>query len=201
MRWLWLVMLGEMLFTAAFFLLLPAISRRGLLFGVYIGEERSTGDPAQRIRRRWYTGMVATLVVSLATVFALGVAFPRVPVGPFVSMFVLLAGYLVLYLRAYFEARALAVGEVTQAVAALVPDEPAGLVLPLIAVAIGLAGGIVSVAYAAAYYDAMPARIPTHFGMSGRPDAWSSSCSWSASWLSSSSACLRAVSGRCPEVR
>jgi uncharacterized membrane protein len=173
LRVLWVVVLMQVLITAAFFLILPRIARRGLLFGVYVGEERWGGDEARRITRGWYTGMGVALAVSLAIGFWLVSAFSRSPAGALASIFALLFLQALLYLRAYFQARALAVpGVPQQAAAALVPDLPHNLVFPAAAVLGGLVAGLVAIGYAWLYYPHMPQRVPTHFGVSGAPDQW-----------------------------
>jgi uncharacterized membrane protein len=173
-RVVWIVLVSQLVVTAAFFLILPRITRRGLLFGVYVGEARWAGEEARAITRAWYRGMAAALAVSLAVGAVLAAAFPRTPAGALVSVFALLVFYLALYLRAYYQARRLAVpGAAPAAVAALLPDAPHAPLLPSLAIAIGAAGGVLAIAYTWIHYPDMPARVPTHFGISGRPDQWS----------------------------
>ena len=46
-------------------LLLPRLSRRGLLFGVYVGEQASLGPEAERLKRRWSRAIVFWMALSL----------------------------------------------------------------------------------------------------------------------------------------
>ena len=56
--------------------------------------------------------------------------------------------------------------------AVLTEDAPADW-LPYATLAFAVATGLLGLAYAAASYPALPERIPTHFGITGTPDAWS----------------------------
>jgi hypothetical protein len=62
---IFIVTLFEALLIAGMFLLYPRIARRGLLFGVYVGEERSGGEEAQQIARGWQTGIILWTIVSV----------------------------------------------------------------------------------------------------------------------------------------
>lgn len=179
LRLLWIVMAAQVLVTAGIFLVLPRIARRGLLFGVYVGEVRWDSEEARSITHGFYLGTVGALVASLLVGLSLGLACPATPVGPLVSIFALVILYPFVYLRAYFRARTLGLAEeVPTAVAALVPDRPAHLAWPVFAIAVGLVGGTLAIAYAALHYGEMPARVPTHFGVRGRPDAWAPRSFW-----------------------
>ena len=57
------------------FLLYPRIARRGLLFGVYVGEERSGGEEARQIARGWQTGIILWTVVSVGVGLGLFMQF------------------------------------------------------------------------------------------------------------------------------
>jgi uncharacterized membrane protein len=172
-RALWVTIVAQVLITAAFFLILPRITRRGLLFGVYVGESRSGGDEAKRITLWWYTGVIAALILSLTLGLSLLTSFPRSPAGALASIFALLTGQVVVYLRAYFQAKALAApGAPALSAAPLVPDQPGAAALPALAIISGLVAGVIAVGYTWLLYPDMPARVPTHFGISGRPDGW-----------------------------
>ncbi len=161
-------------------LIQPYVTRRGLLFGVYVGEERWGGDQARAITRQWMTGMLAGMaggVVLALLMVTLGLG-PE-PAGLLVSVLVLLLTSYGVYLRAYFRAKTLAVAGVPAAAAALVVDRPSSLVLPLASLTIAACCGAVAVAYAWVHYADMPAIVPTHFGPSGQPDAWSPRSFWS----------------------
>src|SRR5450759_5705179 len=49
-----LVLLGNLVAVGWLLVIQPRIGRRGLLFGVYVGEERWAGADAARITRTWY---------------------------------------------------------------------------------------------------------------------------------------------------
>jgi uncharacterized membrane protein len=174
--------LVEALFIAGIFLLYPRIARRGLLFGVYVGEERSGGEQARQITRGWQTGIILWTVVSVAVGLGLFVRF-RTPFTAVAAPFLLFAGYMALYLKAYFRARALAVEGPPAGVAVLDPAADTPSVLPLIALALGILAGTFAIAYAAMHYHELPARVPTHFGPSGRPDAWRPKSFWTVMLL------------------
>ena len=169
---LFLFVFGQLAIAGGVFLLYPLIVRRGLLFGVYVGEERSAGEAARAITRTWYRGMGATLAVA-AALGALLAALSAEALAAVAPIGVLLAGFVALYLRAYRQARALAPAEHRPAaVAPLAPAPSPSPVLPAIAVAVALACGAWAIAEAWQSYGAMPERVPTHFGFSGAPDAW-----------------------------
>jgi len=171
---LFLIVLGQLAIAGGIFLIYPRIARRGLLFGVYVGEETCDGEAARSITRGWYRGIWATLAVCVAAGAALSAAtaHPLASVGP---ICLLLLGFVTLYLRAYRQAGALAArGAAPVAVAPLVAPPPSSPILPAIAVAAGIACGAYAIGHAWSHYAELPARVPSHFGFSGEPDAWQS---------------------------
>ena len=166
------VMVFEVVLIGGLMLLNPRIARRGLLFGVYVGEEAWSGDRARGLVHG-YT--VAGLVWMVTCVLAGAVLTGRIPV-PVVALAVPMAaivGFLGIYLWAYFRSRELAVvGGPPPAAAVLVPGGATSPVLPLVTLLVGTCCGVFAVAYAAVHYAEMPALVPTHFGPSGAPDAW-----------------------------
>ena len=173
-RAIWIVMALETLVAAAFMLIIPLITRRGLLFGVYVGEQQWGGDEARRITRSWYAWMVGALVLSLLLGVVTATSFPGRPGLAVLLVFVFLGGALVCYLRAYFQARGLAGAvAIPTAAAPLIVDTPASLALPLVALGFGIVGGAIAIGYSWLNYPDLPVRVPTHFGPSGAPDAWS----------------------------
>ncbi len=169
-----LVMFVEIAIVGGLLLIQPYVVRRGLLFGVYVGEAQWDGEDARAITRRWVAGMLAVmgLGVLLGSVLVALHAGPP-PLGLLVSVIVLVAGSYAVYLRAYFEAKQLAAPGAPPAAATLVPNPPYSLVLPLLSLGVAIIGGSISVGYAWMHYAEMPASVPTHFGITGRPDAWS----------------------------
>jgi uncharacterized membrane protein len=168
----WLLLVVPTVATGALYLLLPRISRRGLLFGVYVGEEVSGSAAAGRITRSWYRRMGVWIAASLgaAGLAALGA---RSASGSPVGTLVLTAGFLVEYLRAYRRARGIAREGVPPVAAAVVgADDAKPLLLPYLALGLGVAGGLFALFYAWSRYSLMPERVPIHFDFSGRPDAW-----------------------------
>ena len=175
----WIVLIIETLVAGGFTLLIPRVTRRGLLFGVYVGEEQCTGDEARAITRGWYVVMIAALAASVALGTGLTLARPEHPAGALSSLFVLLAASLFSYLWAHFRARALAITGAPVSAAAFVAESPQALTVPIIATCIALVGGAIAVGYAWLHYAEMPESIPTHFGASGRPDGWAVRSFWS----------------------
>lgn len=176
---LWVVVGIEAAVTATLFMILPRIARRGLLFGVYVGETRWESDEARRITRGWYAGMVVGLVAGAVLALAVTLVYPGSPAGPFVSLLALVVLYPFLYLRAHLQARRIAETGAPEVMAApLVPDAPANLEWPALAIMVGVVGGVLAIGYAALSYDALPARVPTHFGFSGAPDQWAPRSFW-----------------------
>jgi uncharacterized membrane protein len=154
------------------FLLYPLIVRKGLLFGVYVGEKVFEGEEARRITRSWYFWMITMIVTGLLAGVVIFFLFPG-PLAMLVPLMIQLLAFLLLYLRAYYQARALApAGPPPMATAPMGSVPSTSLTLPLIAIALALLAGIVTTGYAWMHYADLPARVPTHFGPSGKPDAW-----------------------------
>jgi uncharacterized membrane protein len=178
-RLLWIVLASQVVVVAGILLVLPRIMRRGLLFGVYIGETHADGDEARDITRGWYVGTIAALVAGIVAGVAVDAEFPGTPAGPVASLFGLLVLVPFVYLRAYLRARAIGVAHpVPESEALAGPDLPADPTWPALAIAVGLVCGTLAIAYAALNYDRMPERVPTHFGPSGRPDRWAPRSFW-----------------------
>jgi uncharacterized membrane protein len=171
--WIFLAtMLIETVVVGGFALLYPRIVRKGLLFGVYVGEARSESEEAEAITRGWNRGIVASLAVCVLLGGILSFATPE-PYAAVVPVHLQIVAFLVLYLRAYFRARALApAGPPPPAVAPLDATRATSALLPALTLAAGVACGAFAVAYSWAHYARMPATVPTHFGASGEPDAF-----------------------------
>jgi len=169
-----LIIVFEVLLVGGMLLIQPFVVRRGLVFGVYVGEAAAEGDEARAIRRGW----LATMVATLAAAGGLGGLMLALKLGPpplaaLVPAIVLVLGSYGAYIRAHLRARPLAApGAPTTAAATLSTADPS-LTLPLTSLAVALAGGLAAVAYAWVSYPDLPPQVPTHFGPSGRPDAWS----------------------------
>lgn len=169
----WIVLIIETIAAGGFMLLIPAITRRGLLFGVYVGEARSTSDRARAITRGWYLVMIGALVASVVIGIGLALRHPGSPKGALWSLVVLLGATVGSYLWAHVRSLELAAPGAPVSAAAFVLDRPQSLLIPIAATAVGLVGGVIAAGYAWWHFADMPASVPTHFGASGRPDAWS----------------------------
>ena len=164
----------EVLVVGGMMLIQPFVMRRGLVFGVYVGERAAEGDEARAIRRGWLAAMAATLAIGAGLgglMLAMRLGPP--PLAALASVIILVLGSYGAYLRAYLRARPLAVPGAPAAAASLSGELRPSLALPLASLAVALAGGLVAVGYAWLNYPSLPPQVPTHFGPSGRPDAWS----------------------------
>jgi len=170
---LYVYLLVEVAVVGGFMLLYPRIARKGLLFGVYVGEERSRSDAARAITRAWYRGMIAAIVLAIVVGVLLG-ARPRFPLGMFAPALLLGAAVVGLYLHAYRDARRLAPPQGTPlAVAARGAAPKPNLALPWAVLLASTLAGLCVIVYTVTRYDAMPDPMPTHFGLMGQPNGWS----------------------------
>jgi uncharacterized membrane protein len=181
-----LIILVETLAIGGLPLLYPRIARRGLLFGVYVGEERWDGAEARQITRSWQIGMILWSLISAG----LSVSFffwQRNPIGMAIVVtalpLALTVVTIVLFLRAYYCARRLAAPGVPPPAAVLLSAPETPLTLPIVVMMAGILCGIYAVSYAAMHYADLPVRVPTHFGPSGRPDAWRTKSFWTVMLL------------------
>jgi len=167
---------ARVLLVGGLLLIFPLITRKGLMFGVYVGEEFAEGNAARRIARRWYLGCLTLIVVSLAV--GLGISLAGKPVaGNLTATAILLLSGLGLYLHIYYTTRAAAppaaAHQAESAVAPLEIGEPKGATLAKLTLGICLLASLATVFYSMVSYEAMPDRVPSHFGLSGEADAWS----------------------------
>ena len=165
----------RVLVVGGMLLVLPLITRKGLLFGAYVGEELAVGDAARGLVRRWNLGCLMLMGLSLAV--GLGISLAGKPLaGNLTATAILLLAALVLYLRMYYAARVLAPPETARqaelAAAPLELVEPRGAALAKLALGVCLLAGIATVVYAAVSYGSIPDRMPIHFGASGEADDW-----------------------------
>ena len=161
----------EVLLVGGVLMIIPRVTRRGLLFGVYVGEDHSTGPEAAALRRGYYAGIASTMAFAIAVVMVLVGRF-GIPLAGFTTLLVLI-GFIVSYLKAHAGARRMArPGEPIAAVASLAPQPSRRLILPAVALLVGIAGGLFSISYAWVHYDRLPEQVPIHFGITGSPDAW-----------------------------
>ncbi len=162
--------------VGGFFFLLPMIGRKGLLFGVYVGEKVWEGEQAARLRRGWQKGCVAMIALGSIAGLATSVAgWPRTGTAVCITVIVLLG--VLLYGRSHSRARQLVPDSVSEqsnvAIASLHYAEPGAGRLARVALAICCVAGLAFVAHAWINYGDLPDMVRTYFGWTGRPHALS----------------------------
>jgi len=165
----------RILLVGGIMLVYPLITRKGLLFGVYVGEEFAAGDAARALTRRWTVGCLTLMAVCL--VVGLGISAAGYPIaGNLTATALLLSAVAGLYLRMYYAARrmapASAARQADSAVAPLEVGEPKGATLAKFALGVCILASLATVVYSMLSYEAMPEIVPTHYGLSGEADAW-----------------------------
>lgn len=167
-----IVLFVTLALLGCFCYLIPRIGRRGLLFGVYVGEESSQGDEARRIARSWNWRIAAWLLLCFLLAISATPYFRSV--GTFVvSLLLSCAGFIIEYIRAHYHARVLAVaGSPRLAAAVVTSGKSVPLVLPYLAIAFGFVGAAIAVVFTWVHFGQLPAMFPTHFGPTGAPDDW-----------------------------
>lgn len=172
----------RILVVGGYLLILPRVTRKGLMFGFYVGEERAEGKEARRLLIDWYRSckalMAATMVVGLivgAAGAAIGMAHWALA-GSYTGTAVLLLGAGVVYMREYPKARALVPPAVAQqaetAIAPLDGGRTAAERFALVALAVCLLTALVTAAYAMVSYEAMPDRVPSYLSAFGAADGF-----------------------------
>lgn len=174
-----------LLAVAAFELLMPALTRRDLLFGVTVAPGLRDTSAGRAIIRRYRLGVAALTVLAGAGLVALVVLAPADwwtsgGLAPLGIVAALLPG--IPYLPAHLAARRLGATEsagMPNAVAGGVSAPTAELrrrqyanYVPWVweALPLGIIGA--TAAYLAASYSAAPDIIPIHFGADGQPNAY-----------------------------
>src|SRR2546422_3894839 len=169
--------LVETAFLGLLILILPRIGRRGLLFGVYVGEETSVGEPAREMVRHWNRRIALMLATALGLAGLAGRVLPpplAYPLGPIL----LLAGSLGAYVAAYRCARELAAPGIPESVAVLGIEDSGLPILALIPLFVALLAGTCVLVYSGVSYRSLPEQIPVHFGLDGLPDRWAARSGW-----------------------
>lgn len=166
-----IVWLLELVAIVAIFVVMPRIARRGLLFGVYVGEDGASSDAARTLKKWWYLGMAVTCVASAAAFVAAGNALGA-PGAFGISSLALMAGAVATYVRVHTWARRLAVEPTVEE-----PDVPEtaaghGSVFPLVTLAFVVVACAVAAIHVGSAYPSLPEQIPVHFDASGTPDRW-----------------------------
>ena len=94
----------RVLLVGSILLVIPHITRKGLLFGVYVGEDVAKGRPGRQLLRTWRRRCLLTMLLSL--VIGLGISVAGAPVaGNLTGTAVLLLVAFILYLQVYSKAR------------------------------------------------------------------------------------------------
>jgi uncharacterized membrane protein len=159
-------------------LLFPRITRKGLLFGVYVGEEFSDGPRARALLRSWDRGCL-TLMVSALLVGLLGTLAGRAVAGNLTGTAVLLLGGAGLYLRSYGKVKSLARPDVTRqglrATAVVQDRRPRGETFALITLVLCLVAALATIGYGLASFQSLPSRLPSLWSLMGGGDGWASS--------------------------
>src|SRR6185436_6425363 len=117
------------------------------------------------------------MLAAIALAVAVGVflaTWPVAPVAMVAPTLLLCAGFAMSYLRAYREARRLAPPPgAPLAVAAMDGAPEPNLAWGWSVLLSAAVAGVGAIAYTLARYDALPDRMPTHFGVARQPDGWS----------------------------
>jgi len=154
----------RVLLVGSILLILPHITRKGLLFGVYVGEDVAKGQSGRKLLKSWRRRCLLTMLLSL--VIGLSISLAGAPLaGNFTGTAVLLLVALVVYLQVHSKARKLvtpiAEGQAEIAVASLEVRSTKGAGFAKLALAICIGAGLVTVAYAVVAYFEMPSMVPT----------------------------------------
>jgi uncharacterized membrane protein len=160
-------------------LLMPALTRRDILFGATVPPNTRETDAGRAIIRHYRLGILAVMVVQIG---GLALLWALAPARFWSSLWIAVVPLaLVLlpdipYLLAWRAARALAVSAPVSAApitsAELRPRRYADYI-PLVWEALPLALIALTASYLAITYAAAPAIIPTHFDAAGNPNAYS----------------------------
>jgi len=151
------------LLVGSILLVLPHITRKGLLFGVYVGEDVAKGRPGRQLVKSWRLRCLLTMLLSL--IIGLGISLAGAPVaGNLTGTAVLFIVAFVFYLQVYSKARKLVTptseGQAGVAVASLEVRSTREAGFPKLALAICVAVGLGVVAYAVVAYFKMPDIVP-----------------------------------------
>jgi len=154
-------------------LLYPRISRRGLVFGTYVGEVLAESDAVRDLLAFWTRGCLVLMALSL--VVGLGISAAGQPVtGNLTGTAVLLLSAPFLYLATYLRARApaprVAARQAELAAAPLEVDERGGDRFAKLALAVCVLTALGTVVHALVRYESLPQRIPTVFQLIGLTD-------------------------------
>jgi len=159
-----LFLLVRVALVGGILLLFPRISRKGLLFGVYVGEEFAAGDQGRRLIRNWDTGclmiMAASLLIGLImTLFGHPVA------GNLTGTVFLISAGFGLYLRSHSQVRPLIPAGVERqaelGTATLQSGRPRGETFAMFTFILCVLTALATLTYAVISYRAMPSLVPS----------------------------------------
>jgi uncharacterized membrane protein len=166
------LVIGQTIILGALLIIGPHVSRRGLLFGVYVGEAAAKGEAASRITRMWTIRMLLALCATCAAGITIGMLDRPVWAVP-ITTILLLIGFYWTYVDAHRHSQTLAApAPPSVSVGALAPASPVRLVLPFVTLAVVFSLGVSSLVYAGMQYEGLPDKFPFHFGPTGEPDHW-----------------------------
>jgi len=145
-------------------LVYPRISRKGLMFGTYLGEEQTEGLARRQLLRFWDRGCALVLLVSLIVGWSIGLSGRWIP-GNLIGTAVLLLSFIPLYVGTHRKARGLASPEAarqaSRSSATLEVDETRGDGFAIFALALCVVAALALVTHATLAFRVMPDRIPT----------------------------------------
>jgi len=160
----------RVLLVGSFLLVLPHVTRKGLLFGAYVGEGFAASATGRQLLRTWRIGCLAVMVAALLVGLSISAAGWPVP-GNLTGTAVLLLAAAAHYLRLHARTRSLvppaAVRQAAMAAAPLQGGRPKGVLFATTALGACLLVCFVTFAYAIASYEAMPDRVPALSGIQG----------------------------------
>lgn len=160
---------GVTIVVGLILVVVPRYSRRGLLFGVYVGEEAHDSEPARSLRARWTGWLVLVLLIAVAAAIVSG----PLGLGEYARFapILLLLGFSATFTWAHFVARRMAVQSHAPSVAVLEATEPHTLFQSL-TLALVLVVGVAIFAYAVVAYADLPPSLPTEFDETGQVTRW-----------------------------
>lgn len=146
------------------FLVYPRVSRRGLMFGTYLGEEQTGGPTRVELLRMWDRGCILVMLFSLLVGWSIGFSARPLP-GNLIGTAVLLVSFIAVYLWTYRKARKHvqphAARQGARSVATLDVDEARGSGFAVTSLAVCLITSLALAVYGIAAFRSMPDRVPT----------------------------------------
>ena len=153
----------RVLLVGGILLALPHITRKGLLFGVYVGEEFGGTESGGQLLRSWHLGCLGVMALALAVGYGISVlGWPLA--GNLTGTAVLLLAALALYIRTYSRTRALATPQAAQqartTAASLEVRAPERAGFAKLVLGICVLTSLATFVYAAVAYAGLPDRVP-----------------------------------------